>query len=436
MSEGYSTSSGAVIWGGATMVAVALHLVLVEQGFAAYRAQNEVPKQVTIPEVEIMAIASSVAGQDRAPEIIAAVQSQRLTARSDVADLAAQSSAEVLKAASGMTATHVSAAGVSAATVSVARIAANATDAATVASDAAIVTRPAALAPQTVTPTRAQTSTVALVRPPASVAQPPVSAPGLETAPVAVLPVGTVAQRPVVAAVTAPVTTVAPARVSTPRVASVQAVTPMTTTATTSLAAVSLAPTAVAANGQAEITTVAALPTLPPPPEVAAREGIAAPTPVQTPQENKQTYKSVLDVLATLPKTPCFAALPTLSEDSTFQLEAFALSRADLAAFSDALSGKVRTLPNTTMKPISAAQCAAVAFVAEGPAYPRFNLFFDVPKRVIQSGEALEGRIGNTSGGFLSFLVIDDEGVVQDLAGYLQFLRGGARFRIPLSLTG
>jgi hypothetical protein len=191
-----------------------------------------------------------------------------------------------------------------------------------------------------------------------------------------------------------------------------------------------------AAAPETVVAVAEPVPSLPPRAETPARDGIAAPEPDQTPQENAQTYQSVLDVLAEMPKAPCFAALPTLSDENAFQLEVFAQTTQELSAFASALAAKIGQPPNTTMKPISAAQCAAAAYVIDGPAYPRFDLFFDIPQREIKSGEALEGRIGNTSGGFISFLVIDDEGTVQDLAGYLQFVPGGAKFRIPLSLTG
>jgi hypothetical protein len=43
--------------------------------------------------------------------------------------------------------------------------------------------------------------------------------------------------------------------------------------------------------------------------------------------------------------------------------------------------------------------------------------------------------VGNTGGGVLTLLVIDDEGTVQDLATFLRFAAGEARFSVPLTLT-
>jgi hypothetical protein len=201
-------------------------------------------------------------------------------------------------------------------------------------------------------------------------------------------------------------------------------------------AAVPAAPAAIAPTAAAP--ALAPVPSLPPPASAVEQDGVAAPLPESAPEApaNENTYDVVLDHLAEMTQPDCFAALPSLSDEGRFQLEVFAKDAADLTEFRNRLEGQVgQRMPNTTMKPISADQCAVMGFLTEGPSYPRFKLFFDLPRRVIQSGEALEGRIGNTSGGFITFLVIDDEGTVQDLATFLQFVPGGARFSIPLSLT-
>ncbi|MBS8229279.1 hypothetical protein [Vannielia litorea] len=92
-------------------------------------------------------------------------------------------------------------------------------------------------------------------------------------------------------------------------------------------------------------------------------------------------------------------------------------------------------IPGTVLKPVSEAQCAALTFIREAKAYPAFNLYFDMENRVIASGDYLEGRILNVSGQVVHFLLIDDEGTVQALDGFLQFTRAGASFSIPMNLT-
>lgn len=402
------------LWAGSGAIATAVHLVLVQQGLAAYGARNQVAPPPVMPQVEILAVASSVAGEQRPVETVAAVQSARLQPKTSTEQRAETATAARVAAKTAEAARL----GAVAKAATVAPAPRQTTAPSPAAQAVAVAPARAATEASSVTPTRPSAPSVTSVKSTAQVVTAvPKQAPGLSPpalAPVAVAPVS-VATAP--APATATVAPVSP--ISAPDRAAVQPV-----------AAVSAAaPETVAAVAEP-------VPSLPPRADTPARDGIAAPEPDQTPQENVQTYQSVLDVLAEMPKAPCFAALPTLSDESAFQLEVFAQTTQELSAFASALAAKIGQPPNTTMKPISAAQCAAAAYVIDGPAYPRFDLFFDIPQREIKSGEALEGRIGNTSGGFISFLVIDDEGTVQDLAGYLQFVPGGAKFRIPLSLTG
>lgn len=175
-----------------------------------------------------------------------------------------------------------------------------------------------------------------------------------------------------------------------------------------------------------------------PPLEGVERTGIASsndPAP-QTAEEAQETYTDVLDVLRAYPVVDCFAALPSLSEDNAFQLETFANSPDDLEAFRTALADETQALPGTVMKPISEAQCDALPFVTKSPRYPEFQLYFDLTARDIPSGTLLEGRIGNLSGGFMSLMLVDDDGIVQDLTSFLRFRPGAAEFSIPMTLQG
>ena len=178
---------------------------------------------------------------------------------------------------------------------------------------------------------------------------------------------------------------------------------------------------------------------LPPQPGTVTEDqpGVASPNASdQTTEEAQETYNTVLDFLRGFDGGPCFAALPVLAEDGAFRFETFANSPADLTRFRQALEIKTGTLPGTVMKPVSDAQCQALPFVTAAARYPEFQLYFDLAARDIPSGDRLSGKLGNTSGGFVSLLLIDDEGVVQDLGSFLKFRAGYAGFNIPMTLKG
>ncbi len=189
-------------------------------------------------------------------------------------------------------------------------------------------------------------------------------------------------------------------------------------------------------TGQSPSAASASLPSEPN--DQPEREGIASPVdlPEQTPAEAQVTYATVIDFLRSFPVGDCFAALPVLAEDGTFRFETFARSQADLARFRAALETETGALPGTVMKPVSEPQCDALPFVTKAARYPEFQLYFDLDSREIESGTVLSGRLGNTSGGFISLLVIDDDGIVQDLTRFLQFRPGFAGFEIPMTLQG
>jgi hypothetical protein len=492
----------AALWTGAGAVAVAVHLLIVQQGLAAMMATTAPLPPVTLPEIEIMAVALSVAGEERPIETAKPVQTETLEARKDAEKaealkpgeaerLEGRAPAAVAAVAPAATAAApaarvaavapVASATASAAAAAPARVAAavapsapaasvspaspapeaisSVTPAAPVAAAAPSVATASVAAPATAPVTAARVVApppprAAGIAPPSpSVAQAPRATPA---APVVSSANTVTGSSPVAPAVSArPAAQPAPAaRVSSAaRVASVapvaEAVAPVATVAPVaervaaspdprpaeSLAPVQTTPEPLAPVASAAPSVVEPVPSLPPPPGTQAQDGIAAPTPETQAPANAETYVSVLDVLAETPKGDCFAALPTLSDNGAFQLEAFAREQSDLTRFNAALEERLGQMPNTTMKAISDPQCAAMGFINEGPSYPRFKLFFEIDQREILSGDSLVGRIGNTSGGFLSFLLIDDEGTVQDLASFLQFVPGGARFSIALSLT-
>jgi hypothetical protein len=431
-----------LVWAASAGVAVALHLVLVQQGLAGLEARAPRPP-ATVPQVEILAPALRVAAAqvrlDAAPVAVAvqtppvAPAAVPLTARSPAARVA-----------------PVAAPG---ATVPAAPMAA--TPAATVPGAAGETpVRPpdptAPVAPGGMAPVAAAPAALRPALPEPAV--PPVAAlaeRAPEVAPVVVAaaaPSATAASRPGAPAAVPPrvagLRPVAPVAAGPPTVAhaaprAVGPVAPAPSRPVAAGAGAALRPAAAGAEGLRPVAEVAAVPAVVaslPPQEGAARAGIAAP--VATAEADSDTYEAVLAATATYPAGPCFAALPGLSDKGVFQFETFALSETDLAAFRQSIEAETGRLPNSHMKPVSPAQCRALAFLTESAAYPAFQLVFDLPERSIASGSVLTGRLVNTSGGFISLLLIDDEGLVQDLGGFLRFTPGAAIFSIPMTLRG
>ncbi|SFR64922.1 hypothetical protein [Litoreibacter janthinus] len=394
-----------LLWLAMAGVALAAHLGLLHLGLAAYQAQIAIPDDVR-PETKIIATALQVAGTESPPP--------PLLEATPVAPAAPeQLTVESLQPSPAVSQTLSAAVATTSAVETVETLAAP-----TTAPPSAEITA-TSQAPATSSPV----ATAAPVAPVAATQAPVLSQPGVAPAPAA------------------PQQAIQSVQVDV--VQNDEAVEVATLDAPTITGVEEASPTAEPAPPPAIPQPPAPLPelatSLPPPPSDLEEDqaGVAsANAPEQTTEEAKETYDTVLDFLRSFDGGPCFAALPVLAEDGAFRFETFANSRADLGRFRQALEVETGTLPGTVMKPVSDAQCQALPFVTKAARYPEFQLYFDIATRDIPSGETLSGKLGNTSGGFVSLLLIDDEGVVQDLGSFLKFRPGYAGFDIPMTLKG
>lgn len=480
-----------LMWLGAGAGAVVLHLALLQQGLMQFGPPPP-PAAIAPPKVEVLAMPLSVAGAET-PDRLGAVDGAETAETADTAerleatdaDAATRAEVEQIQATKADTADTNAALDRVAATkaegltetaqpapdrVTATQAPPVAPAAPRVIANAAPVQRSAAL------PAPVQTSRVGAVAPrtavtPSVAAIPPpqttlprvgdVAPPRLSATPrVAAAPrvVATPTPRPAVTAaapVTAPVEAAPPVAASTTSAAPVLRAAPGVDAQGAASAAPAIrnparvqgtAPSVASAASTPAARVAAAPPAAPaaappvgrpslPPVSGAESAGIAAPPETRL-QAATQTYETVLEMLARYSGGSCFAALPSLGAGEAFQLETFARNTNDLDGFRAALETRTGRLPNTRMKPVSDAQCRALAFVQDSPAYPAFQLYFELEAHQIASGDRLSGRIGNTTGGFLSFLLIDDEGLVQDLGSFLKFTRGAAVFSVPMTLSG
>ncbi len=85
---------------------------------------------------------------------------------------------------------------------------------------------------------------------------------------------------------------------------------------------------------------------------------------------------------------------------------------------------------------IDSRQCAALDFARARPSYPSFRVDMGLQSRIVASGDRLTGRIRNIAGRYTSLLLIDSNGVVQDLRRFTRFTQGSAEFDVPVTRDG
>ncbi len=133
---------------------------------------------------------------------------------------------------------------------------------------------------------------------------------------------------------------------------------------------------------------------------------------------------------------PCLVATPRRDAAGEVALEFMAANEADILAFATDLMADVATPPPQRNVLVDPRQCAALNFVREGARYPTFPLAIAVQAEVVASGERLVGALQGARGRYVSMIVIDDNGVVQDLSPYLSFSGDTVNFDVPMSRFG
>jgi len=133
----------------------------------------------------------------------------------------------------------------------------------------------------------------------------------------------------------------------------------------------------------------------------------------------------------------CFAALPTVSGVSgALELDTFGLQSETLASFTEGLAREAGLTPTTYQREITAAQCAALRFVTGLRDYPAFSLTIDLDQRDIPQQGYLIGDIRHFGDRIVHLLLVDDEGDVLVLDGFLRDRDAAQHFEVgPLTQT-
>ena len=176
---------------------------------------------------------------------------------------------------------------------------------------------------------------------------------------------------------------------------------------------------------------LAAIPPTRLPPQTATAPTPAPPATPPSPAELE--FRELVQQIRGRLADPCLVALPRRAPEGS---PLVALVSDDEAAIlrlrSDVLEPSAIPLDATSFL-IDARQCPAINFARAQPTYPAFRLALTLTQAEIQSGESLTGVIENTGGRYTTLLLIDDNGVVQDLRRFISFTGGRAIFDVPMT---
>lgn len=161
---------------------------------------------------------------------------------------------------------------------------------------------------------------------------------------------------------------------------------------------------------------------------------VAPPPPDPSPEETKmaELIQKIRDRFG----DPCLVALPQRQSGGDPLVIIVAAQDRVINAFVKEVLADGDTPIEHRPVLIDTRQCPALTLVRESIHYPAFRLSLNLRTPIIGSGGNLIGTIENVAGMYTSLLLIDDNGVVQDLRRFTSFSSGRAEFNVPVSRDG
>lgn len=162
----------------------------------------------------------------------------------------------------------------------------------------------------------------------------------------------------------------------------------------------------------------------------------ALPPSESQPQPKPLAAANIARVVANFGAPPCFLAVPKPAGNDGWSVQSYS----DAPAVFDDFAAYLKTrLPQSVVldrRALQSGQCAAVDFVnAFGAAAPG-EFSFTVEQRRLGNGGRLAATISGYRGPQLYVLLVDDDGVVQDISKFASVAAGTAKLDVPVNLKG
>lgn len=133
---------------------------------------------------------------------------------------------------------------------------------------------------------------------------------------------------------------------------------------------------------------------------------------------------------------PCLVAMPQQGADGAPELVMLAADETSVTDFAAEVLEGIEPRPGQRGVLVDPRQCPAATYIRENASYPAFRLEIGLSGDVVPSGGELSGAVARAGGRYVSLLLVDVNGVVQDVGSYLTFGSGEARFSIPIRRDG
>lgn len=157
---------------------------------------------------------------------------------------------------------------------------------------------------------------------------------------------------------------------------------------------------------------------------------------IDAPSPAVRQIGALLQRIRATPAPQCTLALPRRSGADGVGVSFIGSDVGTLDTLAARIVDGLEVAPTQTREVLDARQCAMLDAVRQSAAYPASRIGLAVEETTLRSGDSLQARVVGAGGLFLTLLLIDDNGVVQDLARFTSLDGNDPVIEVPVARAG
>ncbi|CUH78136.1 hypothetical protein TRM7557_01740 [Tritonibacter multivorans] len=157
---------------------------------------------------------------------------------------------------------------------------------------------------------------------------------------------------------------------------------------------------------------------------------------IATPSGQMRGLGQLIRQIRAVPQPQCSLLLPRRSQSAGLGLSMVGTDDIVLNAAADRVVARVDSAVQRNLEIIDLRQCAALDALRQSAAYPASRLGLALEQRTLNSGDRLRARVIGAGGLNLALLLVDDNGVVQDLSRFATLEGDAVVIDAPVARAG
>lgn len=164
--------------------------------------------------------------------------------------------------------------------------------------------------------------------------------------------------------------------------------------------------------------------------------GIGTAAAIPNPSPAALQIGTLLQRIRDTPAPQCTLVLPRRAGDNGVGLSVIGADPGALDTLAFRIVDGLDTVPAQTREILDPRQCAALDAIRLSAAYPASRIGLALEDTTLNSGESLQARVLGAGGLFLTLILVDDNGVIQDLARFTTLDGNDPVINAPVARSG